>query len=77
MGVPSKLNRYRRAGKKVIFEEEGEEEDADKSDGEARQGGNKSMEDDEAEEGQEGAGLTLIKMRLFKDLKKDEASFLP
>lgn len=74
MGVPSKLNRYRRAGNKVVHEEEEEEEDADKSDGEARQGGKKSMENDEEEEGQEGAGLTLIKMRLFKDLKKDEAS---
>lgn len=76
VGVPSKLNRYRRAGKKIVKEEE--EEDADKDDDEAEQGGTKSNEDNQGEpEGEEGAGLTLIKVRLFKDLKNDEVSDSP
>lgn len=70
--MPSKLNRYRRAGKKVVEEED--KEDAAKSDDEAKQSGSRSMEDDQGEEGDEGAGLTLIKMRLFKDIKNDEVS---
>lgn len=72
MGVPSKLNRYRRAGKKTVYAEE--EEDAAKSDYEGKQGGTKSVEDCQEEEGEERAGLTLIKMRLFKDIKIDEVS---
>lgn len=72
VGVPSKLNRYRRAGKKIVYEEAGE--DAAKSDDEGQQGGTKSMEDCQDEEGEERAGLTLIKMRLFKDIKIDEVS---
>lgn len=74
VGVPAKLNRYRRAGTKQA-------EDAKKSAGEdgskpAQQSAHdNSLEDSEGEgDVGGGAGLTLIKIRLFKEVKKDEAS---
>lgn len=59
MGIPLSLNRYKRAGVKP--------EDKDKANGHV-------PEEEEGEMGG-GAGLTLIKIRLFKEVKKDEASY--
>lgn len=87
VGVPSKLNRYKRAGTKAEAAAAEEDEDDEEEDGNA---GDKkkpraaaaaasaidnSLEDEEGEgDVGGGAGLTLIKIRLFKEVKKDEAS---
>lgn len=86
VGVPSKLNRYKRAGTKAVEvnknksnSEEGEDSDKEDVDGSNAQketaatGIDNSLEESE-EEGDvgSGAGLTLIKIRLFKEVKKDE-----
>lgn len=57
MGVPVKLNRYKRGGSKG--DDDGDAEKDQLADvGEGEVGG--------------GAGLTLIRIRLFKEVKKDE-----
>lgn len=57
MGIPWKLNRYKRTGGREADEGQPGLERLESA-GEGEVGG--------------GAGLTLIKIRLFKDLKKDE-----
>lgn len=86
VGVPSKLNRYKRAGTKAIDLNDSNnsdtEEDTDGGDdGESSSKKtpataiDNSLEDGEGEgDVGGGAGLTLIKIRLFKEAKKDEAS---
>lgn len=60
VGIPRKLNRYMRAGKKAD-DNEGVGKGHPETVGEGEVGG--------------GAGLTLIKIRLFKEIKKDEVRF--
>lgn len=81
VGIPTKFNRYKRGGKKVDDQDKAADGSADKpSDG--PDGGEKTSasgdnniaavpEEGEGEVGG-GAGLTLIKIRLFKEVKKDE-----
>ena len=76
VGVPSKFNRYKRMGKKKAQEASG---DKDGNNGGGEEMGNGRGEDQEVDEGDHawgggGGGLTLIKIRLFKEVKKDEAS---
>lgn len=65
VGVPSRLNRYKRAGKKSHDSTGDETNNTDVPEGDV---------DERAGEFGGGAGLTLIKIRLFKEVKKDEAS---
>lgn len=84
VGVPSKLNRYKRAGTRAADNTDPEEEGDDGSDGDggdekktAPAAMDSSLEDGEGEgDVGGGAGLTLIKIRLFKEVKKDEASIV-
>lgn len=78
VGVPSKLNRYKRAGTKAVDNNDDDDDDEGASDGDgdgktAATAMDTSLEDGEGDVGG-GTGLTLIKIRLFKEAKKDEAS---
>lgn len=82
--MPSKLNRYKRAGTKAVDnkgvaeeddDDDEEGDDGDKKTSEAAAAIDNSLEDGEGEgDVGGGAGLTVIKIRLFKEVKKDEAS---
>ena len=80
VGVPSKLNRYKRAGTKAAENTDGHDDDGDDSDDDGDGNEKTAPMDSSLEDGEGegdvggGAGLTLIKIRLFKEVKKDEAS---
>lgn len=87
VGIPSKLNRYKRGGTKAVDSGDAEEDADDDREGDGGGDNDKdkqtmaidsqSLEDDEGEgDVGGGAGLTLIKIRLFKDAKRDEVSEL-
>lgn len=72
MGIPSKLNRYRRAGKRGNGGQGSEDSGKDAGKDKGKRNDN-SLEDADEEMGEE-PGLTLIKVRLFKNVKTDEVS---
>lgn len=73
VGIPSKFNRYKRGGKKVDDSDKPGDGNNNTAKNSSASNGTSSVEDGEGEVGG-GAGLTLIKIRLFKEVKKDEAS---